>query len=374
MNEVDIDVVVRGCSEELFYVSTDSPPDDLLSDGLLTVEFVQRCQKTRKLTLDGRFGPNHSVLLQEVLNFRLRHLRLNLGSINTILVFYGLPGTEKLSISGLSWEESCNDCDKGFSMHERMKIVLQDLNRTLPPSKWHTGRTTLHLSRPNAPPAVIRCLLLWPALLEELQLDCLTGLFPEMRWTTAEFESLFRIHPNSPKKIHINKLPCTAKYIPDFWSLPHLEHLQLVAHDISKDSPLNAVRKLAAPNLRRLTMDYGFGLGANVNPALFGSCHLRWLKEFISMLASELQMHILRRIRILYTPDPPTPGKGALTAWPWRRLDEAIKAASFCGIYLTCSKPTLTKQQWEMIAAMGIPRARVFDEDDELILETESQK
>ena len=92
--------------------------------------------------------------------------------------------------------------------------------------------------------------------------------------------------------------------MPSFSNFPYLDELRMSADNIiGAKTSSNALRKLAAPSLRRLTMSFSPEDQHCESRADFGSDQLKWMQDFASSRKSDYPGSRLEKVIIEFNPD-----------------------------------------------------------------------
>lgn len=122
-------------------------------------------------------------------------------------------------------------------------------------------------------------------------------------YTDSVIGRLLDTQRESLRDIQIGIIPGGKKGIPDFSNFPRLEELDLSAYDLLDETPHDACRKLDAPCLRRLTIDFDTEDKQWESPEAFGPGEVRWIREFLSTQAAEFPHSRLSEISVIFQAD-----------------------------------------------------------------------
>lgn len=313
---------------------------------------VAHCKATRRIKLHTGLKNRSWPLLNAMKDLpHLESLRLSGHSsgpsIRMIFELFDLPSLKSLELSRYGVGK---DADPGTPWPSDIAVTRHDLDQLLPPSRYHTSSVaSLVLSNPSTPLLVSEHLLHWPARLEQLSITHLTHSKYAAQYNLNNIERLLGMHRQSLRYIKIGITPDKNHGMPNFSSFPYLEELYLSTYQILLDTPSSALRKLAAPSLRHLTMTFNAEDEHPESYKAFAKALVRWMADFASLKRSDYPNSRLKTIFIGFQP-----GDNPLwftnfedVTWPWDYLDQAVQILAQHGLALTYSEPRWEKQEWE---------------------------
>jgi hypothetical protein len=341
---------------------------------------LKRCMAVRTVSFHTDFTADTWVLLCAIKSLPLLE-ELSLSghssgpSIHLVLENYVLPSLKRLRLSRHGVRKNSADIEAPWP-GEPIPINQYDLEKLLPPNRYHTGNvTSLEFSDPSTPPYVTEHILRWPACLVDLSIVWLTHSTASSQYTTEAIQRLLNIHRQSLKCIRVGMIPGGQTGMPDFSNFPCLEQLSMSAYNImSLETPVNALKKLAAPNLQYLAMNFSPEDQHCESRGDFSLDQVRWMQNFASLRTADYEGSRLEKVAIEFNPsvdphsyqyrkrhdsarltgirnfvNPPTFEyvEPDLT-WPWEDLEEARQSVAQHGLTLEYS-PLWTKEEWDRI-------------------------
>ena len=176
---------------------------------------------------------------------------------------------------------------------------------------------------------------------------------------TDFLQSLLYIQCKTLRKVSVDALPHQPRLL-GFASLMRLQHLFIAARDLCAETSDQACRKVSAPALHRLAIDFGLSQGQHDEQlsakVLFRHKERSWIEEFMTAMVSEVPCSKLRFIHLIYHPtldgDRPWPCDLVHSwvedcSWPWDLIHDAAKSAANLGISLTQNTPWILKDSRE---------------------------
>jgi hypothetical protein len=319
---------------------------------------VTHCKATRRFMLHTDLTDRSLPLLDAIKNLpRLGFLSLS-GyssgpSIHMVLERCDLPCLESLELSRYGIGKGT---DPSAPWPEDIRATQRDLEQLLPSNRYHTSSvTSMVLSDPSTPPIVSEHILRWPRRLERLSITFLTHSSYASQYTLTNVERLLGIHRHSLKYIKIGIIPGAHEGMPDFSSFQCLEELHLSTYELLAEAPSNALRKLAGPYLRHLSMTFSPEDQHSESNNEFAIEQVRWMSDFATLKRSDHPTSRLEKIHIDFIPDhnPLYLSDFEDVTWPWDYLDEAGQKLAQHGLALTYSKPRWPKEEWEELVEAG---------------------
>ncbi len=126
------------------------------------------------------------------------------------------------------------------------------------------------------------------------------------------------------------------------------------AYDVIRfETPSSALRKLAAPSLRYLAMNFSPENQHDESAKDFDEEQVTWMKDFASLKKAKYPSSRLDKIFVRFCPADnlhwPYGNSPKDMTWPWEHLEQARQAVSEHGLTLEYSKPSWTKEEWDDI-------------------------
>jgi hypothetical protein len=128
------------------------------------------------------------------------------------------------------------------------------------------------------------------------------------------------------------------------------------AYNFLSDTPPDAVKRLAAPSLRRLAIDFCLEGQHTEQSSDFGAQRVTWFKDFASLKKIQYPASKLDTISIKFNPDDfPNPNSfGEWRIWPWEYVEKSRQAVSQYGLVIEyANEPEWTKERWDEIVEEG---------------------
>lgn len=126
---------------------------------------------------------------------------------------------------------------------------------------------------------------------------------------------------------------------------------------ILDETPHDTCRKLDAPRLRRLKIDFDSRDLDWEAPDQFGPGELRWLRQFLSMRAAEFPRSKLGEIVIVFesSGDCVTDKEDdeENDVWPWHYLDKVVEVADLYSVSLTYTSEALSWEEYYSDSSSG---------------------
>ena len=215
----------------------------------------------------------------------------------------------------------------------------------------HYGRgsmTHLYLSVPDAAISVTKSLFRWPARLTRLTLNRFLYSAYNAEYTVSAMQDLLEVHRESLQHIELCIIPGERCGSPQFAHFPALQTLHLNKRNAIFDTPLQAYRKLTAPNLQKLTIDFGGEDAYEDGPAAIGPSEVSWLQNYANHMDPSRPYELF----IEYYPNIPPFELNqtefpADMVWPWVYLDQAVDILAQKGVKLTYCPPSVSRQEWD---------------------------
>ncbi|KAH8819727.1 hypothetical protein F5884DRAFT_865362 [Xylogone sp. PMI_703] len=189
-------------------------------------------------------------------------------------------------------------------------------------------------------------LLRWPAGLISLSIlnfGMYKGEPPG--YATKSLQKMLELHRHSLKNIQLGLYEPKDYSMLDFSGFSHLETLTMSSLNImGREVPSNAVRKLNAPNLRHLTLDYGFIYTFGRNCAM-------WMQNFASLKYTHCPQSKLRDMLITFEPSQDLFEDSGIAhkpivyngIWPWHHIEKTAEFVAQYGITIQYA-PGWTKE------------------------------
>ena len=233
----------------------------------LMVDIIQQCKSIRYLTLEKTpLKPKIRPILYAIASLpQLTSLSIltatSSPAVQMLLGLFEVPTLREFKIQNYSFGDN--------------EDLSQPLGRIYHPSSQkleevfsdHYGRgamTHLNLLVPDAFLSVTKALLRWPARLTRLTLNRFLYSPRKRLYTINAMQDLLEIHRDSLQHIELCIIPGKKCGSPQFAHFPSLQTLHLNKRNALFDTPHQAYRKLTAPNLQQLTIDFG-GEGEYLN-------------------------------------------------------------------------------------------------------------
>ena len=140
-------------------------------------------------------------------------------------------------------------------------------------------------------------LLLWPRQFDSLQLGSFKFYINSEGHTLFLLQSFLDLHATTLRKVEIRHLSIKLSRIPTITHFTYLEAVHLPHRPLTAEKPALAAAKLAASNLRLLTIGFttALWLETRVEVRIFSAREANWLEEFVHELNKKSN---LRRIHI----------------------------------------------------------------------------
>ena len=245
----------------------------------------------------------------------------------------------------------------GFRARERLKKC--PLTKTVPMSRvgQKGDLRILQISDSDLIPDLVQYLLCIPLTLEMFASHDLKCISCSNQACIPDFlQSLLYTHCKTLRKVSIDALPYQPRLL-DFSSLLRLQHLSIAARDLCAETTDQACRKLSAPALHRLVIDFDLCQGQHDEKLSATILHRdkghSWLEKFMTAMVSEVPCSKLEFIHLIYHPtlDGDIPWQCDLVhswvedcSWPWDLIHDAARSAAKLGISLTHNKPWILKE------------------------------
>jgi hypothetical protein len=272
-----------------------------------------------------------------------------------IFQHFNLPTLKRVTFKRYGASKDGTDPAAPWGYEGGLIAVNQDeLERLLPPDRYHTGSMTLELSDPSTPAYVSQHFVRWPARLETLSITWLAHSIAVKHYTADVLERILSVHCQSLKYIKLGIMP--YQVTPDFSNFPSLIELSMSAYNFLSDTPPDAVKKLAAPSLRRLAIDFCLEGQHAEQSSDFGARRVSWFKDFASLKKTQYPASKLDTISIKFNPDDfPNPNSfGEWRIWPWEYVEQSRQAVSQYGLVIEyANEPEWTKERWDEIVEEG---------------------
>ena len=276
-------------------------------------------------------GPDGGVALQTIFKYinqsSLRHMRLSR---------YGFSdGDKPMAV----WRPTAPSS----------QMVLDKLSAS---AGKHSSRVTeLSLSDPSAIPGATEILVRRSARLEKLTMKMLKHTSFAGHYTVDAIQRILDVHRASLRHITIGIIPLAYHPIPDLSAFPSLCRLHLSAFDVFAETPAAAQKKVSAPCLEQLILDFNTEDQHKVNWREFNKTNVDWLDEFAThykvMQNLENKLHT-----IVVEFSPECWGYGdeveilGTSKWPWEYLIQARDMLSKHEMTLKWNEPCLTREEW----------------------------
>jgi hypothetical protein len=329
------------------------PPESAYTDLAKVLEY---CHAVRIVSLHADLRIYYQSIIEAIKSRPLlEDLRLSGHSsgpsLYLVLKTFNLPNLKRLSLSRYGVGRSSEDLATPW-MGDRVPINQLELEELLSPSQYHTGSvTSLELSDPSTPPYVSEKIVSWPARLVHLSITWLTHSQNGVEYNTEAIQRLLDIHRRWLKSINLGMILGGRTGMPDFSKFPCLETVSTSSwNSIRFETPSTALKKLAAPLLRYLEIDFSCEDQHSESASDFVEEQVAWMKDFASVLKSHYPDSKLEKVMIQFNPDV-DPHWGDWTdsdevPWPWEHLEQARQEVAQLGLNLEYSQ-RWTKGDWD---------------------------
>lgn len=304
------------------------------------------------------------------------------ASLRLLFEYLALPYLKSMSLTGYGVGITAEDIQ---AVEFPCFITPSDRDNLMPPEKYRTGNlTSLELSAPLAYPSHTEHIILSPSHLTNLSLNRLSDTSAGVLYTTDVVQKLFDHHRSSLKHITIGTIgkkimnyfasirTPNSVGILDFSQFLCLEQLNISAWNIIKnDAVPDAVKKLSAPNLRSVTMDFHTEAVEIVAlPHDFGETEVKWMHDFAKLTREQYPNSKLERIVVVFEPAASPKSSARLrgtiqlteedvwhVSWPWRYLEKARLCVEEFGLTVEFA-PKWTKKEWDRICRQSLEEMR----------------
>ncbi|KAK4692575.1 hypothetical protein P7C71_g4657, partial [Lecanoromycetidae sp. Uapishka_2] len=291
---------------------------------------------------------------------RLEYLQLS-GYANgllfmAVLAYFAVPTLKKIALDRYEeWATENLELSAGWVSEENPSTLIDralDYVRTPAiPSVHLRNLTTLTLSGPVAQPLVTEAITKWPARLLKFSLHGILHSNCAEQYTLSAVQQILNLHRESLQDIRLGIIPGGGQDIPDFSAFSDLQRLRLNTFNLMGISPLEASRKLAAPSLSYLHIEFETEDQHPEQVEDFATYEVRWLEEFVALLkpSGDTATSKLEKIFVGFLPIfalwyfPSTDD----APWPWDYLDEAAQVVTKRGVTLNYTTPTCTREDWD---------------------------
>lgn len=346
----------------------------------LLTSIVERCTAVRSVLLRVDYANEIRDLLKAIKSLPLLEYLALFGSSSgpSIQLLFGhflLPSLKTLQLSRYGVGKSDEDITAPWP-GEPVSNTSSGLERLLPPSLYHSGNvTSLQFSDPSTTPAVTEHILYWPARLVDLSITNLTHSTSWKYYTTGAIQRLLDIHRSSLKQITLGRINGGDTGMPDFSAFPCLEELKMSPYNIIKSETGSvAVKKLLAPKLRCLSVDFSPEDQHNESRHDFGPDQVLWMQDFAVAWKKLSPPSKLERFIVAFNPsvnpsvnpyylrrerpylslhrlwgsaDGPT-AERPFPSWPWEHVEQAKEIVAEHGLALEYESKW-TEEEWNRI-------------------------
>ncbi|KAH8807385.1 hypothetical protein F5884DRAFT_789127 [Xylogone sp. PMI_703] len=125
----------------------------------------------------------------------------------------------------------------------------------------------------------------------------------------------------------------------DFSKFIYLEELSMSPYNITGcETPANAIKKLSAPNLQCLNLDF------ETDWLEFTEERTKWIQEFAALLDPQSK---LKKIFLKYDGLDDPHYCPSTIPWPWAIIDAVKQCVEQLGLTLEYSRPKFTREEWD---------------------------
>lgn len=314
---------------------------------------LQRCSKIRKLSLHGDWSEDMQPLLETVARLEYIDTLSFSGSaagpsVNAILRQLERPTLKHLRLERFGVGRA-EQLDAPWPQNSTA-FTGQQAEQLLPRTRHHSGSvTSLTICDPAAPAEVTQLIMNWPASLVSFTCYYLCHSIWALEYTPTIMQKILHTQCESLRHVSLGIVPgapTDPTSIPDFTALQCLETLQLSKYNLFAEDGSTALRKLSAPCLRHLIVNFDTEDQHSTHYSDLTDNHVSWFNNFAT-LATKSSTLALKTIYIDFRPDDYPGDIDEGVCWPWVYLDEAAAALSRADITLTYSQPVWSANEWE---------------------------
>ncbi len=295
-------------------------------------------------------------LFYQLSKLPLKHLTLSDISISFFLKYFQYPGLQTLRFSHMTWTADRDQLSPGTGSVSGTLLYGWHDEVHIPQDRCFSSTLeNITLYMPDHPPGALNALFKWPAALKTVEMTFLMHSPDANAWTPEAIQSILELQAHSLRSITMGIMSMSggilnpsisAANIPNLVSFAQLESIRLNEVNVFAVDTSTAVDRLAAPTLRRITIDFSTEDQHDTHFQSITFDRRVWLLDFAKF--TQERGSCIHHVYLDFRPDAPygaDPAKPEFE-WPWRKLQQLAAEMSRYKVQLTWVTPVLDEINW----------------------------